>query len=320
MGACRSRPFDRTQEYAAPSARGTSTLPRPRSPPRRSSTPRPSGSGLISSTSTMPSSPPSAAEKLKAGNRNAAFPIGSFPPGLPFVSGPRPDWSQRQTDSFLGLRDFRISDDFALERCEGDLHAGAAGGKPDLPRRNADLLCDIVDLLCDKFDLPRGNANLPGGKLGLPRGRANFLCGNADLLCGKSDLPRGKAGLPRDNANLLCGNVDLLCGNAALSQGKSVRTAVRVDLRRGRFTSWRYRAIVVSGEEGAQRERLKYVLSHGAKEGLVGDPRGGPASTPSVRCSTASPPRGSGSTGPRSMPPADAAKSLSACATPLRTR
>jgi hypothetical protein len=28
-----------------------------------------------------------AAEKLKAGNRNAAFPIDSFPPGLPFVSG-----------------------------------------------------------------------------------------------------------------------------------------------------------------------------------------------------------------------------------------
>jgi len=28
-----------------------------------------------------------AAEKLKAGNRNAVFPIGSFPPGLPFVSG-----------------------------------------------------------------------------------------------------------------------------------------------------------------------------------------------------------------------------------------
>ena len=28
-----------------------------------------------------------AAEKLKAGNRNAAFPIGCFPPGLPFVSG-----------------------------------------------------------------------------------------------------------------------------------------------------------------------------------------------------------------------------------------
>ena len=27
-----------------------------------------------------------AAEKLKAGNRLASFPIGSFPPGLPFVS------------------------------------------------------------------------------------------------------------------------------------------------------------------------------------------------------------------------------------------
>jgi hypothetical protein len=28
-----------------------------------------------------------ATEKLKAGNRNAAFPIGCFPPRLPFVSG-----------------------------------------------------------------------------------------------------------------------------------------------------------------------------------------------------------------------------------------
>ena len=28
-----------------------------------------------------------AAEKLRAGDRNAAFPIGSFPPGLPFVGG-----------------------------------------------------------------------------------------------------------------------------------------------------------------------------------------------------------------------------------------
>ena len=86
-------------------------------------------------------------------------------------------------------------------------------------------------------------------------------------------IERPKPDLPRRNADLLCDIADLLCGNAALSQGKSVRTAVRVDLRRGRFTSRRYRAIVVSGEEGAQRERLKYVLSHGAKEGLVGDPR-----------------------------------------------
>lgn len=28
-----------------------------------------------------------AAEKLQAGDRNASFPAGSFPPGLPFVSG-----------------------------------------------------------------------------------------------------------------------------------------------------------------------------------------------------------------------------------------
>ena len=56
------------------------------------------------------------------------------------------------------------------------------------------------------------------------------------------------------------------------------REAGRLVDWREKFWSRRYRAIVVSGEEGAQRERLKYVLSHGAKEGLV--IRGsGPAST-----------------------------------------
>ena len=30
---------------------------------------------------------------------------------------------------------------------------------------------------------------------------------------------------------------------------------------------------MISGEEAAQRERLKYVLSHGSKEGLVENPR-----------------------------------------------
>jgi len=39
-----------------------------------------------------------------------------------------------------------------------------------------------------------------------------------------------------------------------------------------KFWARRYRAIVVSGEEGAQRERLKYVLRRGAKEGLVSSP------------------------------------------------
>jgi hypothetical protein len=49
---------------------------------------------------------------------------------------------------------------------------------------------------------------------------------------------------------------------------------------RSRLTGWtdkvwsrRYRAIVVSEEEAAQRERLAYVLSHGAKEDLVPGPR-----------------------------------------------
>jgi len=41
------------------------------------------------------------------------------------------------------------------------------------------------------------------------------------------------------------------------------REAGRLVDWREKFWSRRYRAIVVSGEEGAQRERLKYVLSHG---------------------------------------------------------
>jgi putative transposase len=48
----------------------------------------------------------------------------------------------------------------------------------------------------------------------------------------------------------------------------------------GRLTGWkekifgrRYQAIVVSDEEGAQIERLRYCLAHGAKEDLVDRPR-----------------------------------------------
>jgi hypothetical protein len=48
----------------------------------------------------------------------------------------------------------------------------------------------------------------------------------------------------------------------------------------GRLADWkekfwgrRYQSIVVSDEEEAQIARLKYILSHGAKEGLVADPR-----------------------------------------------
>src|SRR3954453_18680669 len=51
----------------------------------------------------------------------------------------------------------------------------------------------------------------------------------------------------------------------------------------GRLTGWkekifgrRYQAIVVSGEEAAQVERLRYELAHGAKEDLVEGPRDWP--------------------------------------------
>lgn len=43
-----------------------------------------------------------------------------------------------------------------------------------------------------------------------------------------------------------------------------------------KFWATRYRAIVVSGEEGAQIERLKYLLSNGCKEGLVARPQNWP--------------------------------------------
>jgi hypothetical protein len=47
------------------------------------------------------------------------------------------------------------------------------------------------------------------------------------------------------------------------------REAGRLVAWREKFWSRRYRSIVVSGEEGAQRARLKYILGHGPKEGLV---------------------------------------------------
>lgn len=45
---------------------------------------------------------------------------------------------------------------------------------------------------------------------------------------------------------------------------------------REKFWSRRYQAIPVSEEEAAQLDRLRYVLSHGAKEGLVRSPRDWP--------------------------------------------
>jgi hypothetical protein len=47
------------------------------------------------------------------------------------------------------------------------------------------------------------------------------------------------------------------------------REAGRLAHWRERFWGRRYQAIPLSEEEAAQAERLRYVLAHGAKEGLV---------------------------------------------------
>lgn len=54
------------------------------------------------------------------------------------------------------------------------------------------------------------------------------------------------------------------------------REAGRLHRWREKFWGRRYQAIVVSDEEGAQMDRLRYVLSHGCKEGLVARPRDWP--------------------------------------------
>lgn len=54
------------------------------------------------------------------------------------------------------------------------------------------------------------------------------------------------------------------------------REAGRLVRWRDRFWARRYQAIVVSEEEGAQVARLKYLLSHGCKEGLVSRPEDWP--------------------------------------------
>src|SRR5436305_7232398 len=58
------------------------------------------------------------------------------------------------------------------------------------------------------------------------------------------------------------------------------REAGRLTDWREKFWSRRYRHIVISEEEGIQVGRLKYVVSHGAKEGLVDSP----SQWPGVHC------------------------------------
>jgi hypothetical protein len=94
----------------------------------------------------------------------------------------------------------------------------------------------------------------------------------------------------------------------------------------GRLVDWpdgiwssRYRAIVVSQEEAAQIERLRYVLSNGCKEGLVGRPQDWPESMRSGPWSRMRRSRGTGSAGPRSMPPGGAER-ISAGSSTRRAR
>jgi REP element-mobilizing transposase RayT len=54
------------------------------------------------------------------------------------------------------------------------------------------------------------------------------------------------------------------------------REAGRLADWRERFWSRRYQAILVSNEEAAQIERLRYLLAHGCKEGLVARPQDWP--------------------------------------------
>ena len=51
------------------------------------------------------------------------------------------------------------------------------------------------------------------------------------------------------------------------------REVGRLHDRKEKFWGRRYQAIVVSEEEAAQMERLRYILSHGCKEGLVARPQ-----------------------------------------------
>lgn len=59
-----------------------------------------------------------------------------------------------------------------------------------------------------------------------------------------------------------------------------------------KFWGRRYQAIVVSEEEAAQIDRLRYLLSHGCKEGLVARPRDWPGAHSVKALTEGEPPRG----------------------------
>ena len=80
-----------------------------------------------------------AAEKLRAGDRAAPFPVGSFPPGLPFVSGDLDGSEDLQHHQHLNGR----------ERCVPDYDLTA---RIDAGRRGRTA---VMSLSTRKFCLPR---------------------------------------------------------------------------------------------------------------------------------------------------------------------
>ncbi len=84
-----------------------------------------------------------------------------------------------------------------------------------------------------------------------------FLSNHFHILLSVSDAQRLAAFMGYLNSNL-------------------AREAGRLIRWREKFWGRRYQAILVSNEEGSQVARLRYVLSHGAKEGLVRSPRDWP--------------------------------------------
>src|SRR6202022_4709352 len=90
------------------------------------------------------------------------------------------------------------------------------------------------------------------------------------------------------------------------------REAGRLVRWREKFWGRRYQAIPISEEEAAQVERLRYVLAHGCKEGLVERLRDWPGVS-AVRASwRRNLSKGTGSTAPRSIAPGARVKPSSA--------
>src|SRR5690242_7802871 len=85
-------------------------------------------------------------------------------------------------------------------------------------------------------------------------------------VCHVLELSRNKMSRASAVAGSLCYHLPAPRNKRRRDPERACEAGRLVDWRE-KFWSRRYRAIVVSGEEGAQRERLKYVLSHGAKEG-----------------------------------------------------